>query len=603
MYIIFKIMRQLEGILHNKLEILNWLIRSLLERGKNLKTNFLKVLMIGMLLVGVGAGSFALAGPSQQRKGIIIYHNDWGGAIPAMQTELKNRGYSVTVTDNANLGLQAITQTTTALKTGDYLVVYLAGHGSNPRNFGDTTKAVALEHFVQFNNGILAVKQTAPLFEQIAAKGVNLTVIDGSCNGGETVYYAMGQKYCAMATAGMYSPGLTGFPYPSEAINKDTNPGKVGSWWGYPHMIASWMNGAIICGVPMRIHQRLYRNDNTDIANLSLFERSSIGILTSLDMGGWNLHYQYCYLYKYIYPDDYAALDTAEKSKFTNSTQTYLATMHAIIDPGAQFHTKLNGFLNDANLLDQAAKVYAAQYTQVWQTLANDPSWNITAEPVKYASQMKDVTPDAYKAEAGFQKIAGEIEFLMSILQNGYQQQDALLTQIDTVARDVYSTHYKLPDLTKKVLVAAWPPKPGDPLLKYNQHEKTMLEKIAGIEKLQKINRSLILGLENQRLETKPLRLSPQVRMENAKKVLDRGVEVYQSNYNLSLGDKYPGLSQAGLDAAKLKNLEQLIGKFKAISPTIYYAEGRLSFLLSIFEDAVNKVQSGGNTVPAQVQF
>jgi len=164
-----------------------------------------------------------------KHKAIIVYHNDWTDAASSAQSELQSRGYSMVLTDDANTGLQSLAQASISLKAGDYLVVYLAGHGYNPRIvYSDTSKSTVLDHYVQFNSGILKVSQVAPLFEQIAQNEVNLTVIDGSCNGGETVLYAMGQKYCAVATTGVFSPGLTNFPPPSNAMHKDNKPGSFG---------------------------------------------------------------------------------------------------------------------------------------------------------------------------------------------------------------------------------------------------------------------------------------------------------------------------------------------------------------------------------------
>ena len=153
------------------------------------------------------AGLIMPSEAATQRKAIIVYHNDWGGVPNALKTELQGRGYSVTMTDSASQGLTALTNASNSLAAGDFFVVYLAGHGHDPRtNRNDTSKATALKHYVQFNSGNLYVSQSSPLFEKIANKGVHLIVIDGSCNGGEAVLYAMGQKYCAVSTTGVYSP-------------------------------------------------------------------------------------------------------------------------------------------------------------------------------------------------------------------------------------------------------------------------------------------------------------------------------------------------------------------------------------------------------------
>ncbi|NTU59177.1 MAG: caspase family protein [Chlorobiaceae bacterium] len=555
-------------------------------------------MMIAAILTTLAVPAYAVA----QKKALIVYHNDWGGAPNALKMELQGRGYTVTLTDNASQGLTALSNLSNTLASGDNLLVYLAGHGSDPRiNRNDISKATAASHFVQFNSGILYVSQTAPLFEKIANKGVSLKVIDGSCNGGESVLYGMGQKYTIMSTTGVYSPGLTSFPAPSNAISKDSKPGAFGLWWE-PHQTASWMNGEIVSYVPERINQRLFRNDNTDIANLSLFLRPSIGILTSLDLGGWNLHYQYCYLYRFIYPDDYATLDASEKSKFTNSYQTYIDSMHSYYNPSAQFYNKLDSYLSNSSLLNSAAAVYASNYDKAWKTLANDPTWNVTGDPGKYASKMKGITPDAYTGSAGFLKMAGEIDFLMTVLQTGYAQQEALLSQIDAAAKDTYGPA-KIAELVKLTPVKrSWPPEPGESVNKFNLFERSVMRKVDLIDNQLRIDRRTLLMRPTQMAPINPnlIRVSGPRRSE-AENTLNLNVQKYQSSFKTTVSAEKVGISAALIDSMKKQKLEELIGKFKAISPTLYYAEGRISFLLSIVEDAIGKVQGAGSSSQDQL--
>jgi len=569
-------------------------------------------------LLGIAGSLTVRAAAAPQRKAIIVYHNDWGGAAPAVRSELTSRGYSVTMTDNATLGLQAITQASTSLRSGDFLVVYLAGHGYNPRAFNDTAKATALDHFVEFNSGILTVRQTAPLFEKIAHTGVNLTVIDGSCNGGETVLYAMGQPYCALATAGVFSPSLTNFPYPSNAIHRDATPGKFGTWAdfttmgavlshipsypeGPPYLTAAWMNGEIITTLPERINQRLFRNDNTDFANLSLFLRPSIGFLTHLDLGGWNLHYQYCYLYRLIYPEEFAKLDPAEKSRFTNSLATYLGAIHSFVDPAAPRYARLRDYFSNAPLLNQAAKVYAAQYSRVWQTLANDPAWNVDANPGLHAAQMRDLTPDAYRGEAGFLKIAGEIDWLLTVLERGFEQQELLLGEIDAVARGLFRGE-KLPEVIRRPVKMNWPPQRGSSTVRFNQFERAFVRRITDLDLRLKVRRQSLLRPATQPGARQPLQLRLQARRADALKAVNEGVETYKGSFRTVISEKV-GFRVALLDRAGREKLELLIGRFKAIAPTLAYAEARISFLLSIVEDAMVTVQAGGPSPSSQVPF
>jgi hypothetical protein len=577
-------------------------INSIYERGNNVKKSILIATICLSISVIFLAGMIVPSEAATQRKAIIVYHNDWGDTPNALKTELQGRGYSVTMTDSASQGLTALTNAFNSLVAGDFLVVYLAGHGHDPRtNRNDTSKATALSHYVQFNNGILYVSQTAPLFEKIANKGVHLIVIDGSCNGGEAVLYAMGQKYCAVSTTGVYSPSLTGFPSPATSMSKDSKPGEFGLWWD-SHLTASWMNGDIVFRVPERINQRLFRNDKGAIANLSLFLRPSIAILTVLDLGGWNLHYQYCYLYRLIYPDEYAALSPQERAKFTNSLQTYLTTMHTYLDPTTQFFTELSKNLNNSMLLNSSALIYAANYEKVWQTLANDTTWNVNADPGKHAAKMKGLNPDQYKGKAGFFKIADEIEFLMTLLKNGYALQEDVLKQIDAAAKDLYGS-VKIASMIKKTAVKkAWPPEIGEPVKKYNQFERNMMKRINDIENRLQIKREYIHGPLQQSHSMVQVRPDLRLQKTDAQNVIEHGIDLYKGEFMTPVKETF-GLSHAALSAMKKQKLEELIRKFKTITPTLYYAEGRISFLLAIVEDSVSKIQSAGNSPCDTVPF
>ena len=530
-----------------------------------------------------------------KRTAVIIYRDYWKDAVKAAQEELENRGYDVAVTDDPTEGLNEINDALTELSSGDFMVVYLAGDGYNPRWFTDTSKNTALEHYIEFNKGILKVSQTAPLFEQIAQKGINLTVIDGSCNGGETVIYATGQKYCAVATTGVFSPALRDFPYPSSAMQKSGQTGTFGLWWDDPYITGSWMNGDIVYGVPERINQRLFRNDKTEVANASLFWRPFIWCLNILDEGGWNLHYDYCYLFRYIYPDDYASLDQDEKNKFTNDLKNYLSTNHAAVDPATPSFNKLTGYLNNNNLMKKAAKIYAAQYAQVWKTLASDPDWNVQADPGKHAADMKDLTPDAYVGEQGFMKISAEIQNLLAVLQAGFDEQEKLLIQIDAAVKSS-GGKIKTPLTTKVITVPAWPPGPGDPTTKFNNFQKELIKKFKSIEMNLKVDQGHIARFTYgpALTKTESVKITPpsaESMKEGAQKVINQGMKFYQPGFKTVIGPE-AGISDAAISALKPPSLADLIAQFKAITPTLYYAQGRMSFLLSIAEDSIGKVQS-----------
>ena len=149
-----------------------------------------------------------------------------------------------------------------------------------------------------------------------------------------------------------------------------------------------------------------------------------------------------------------------------------------------------------------------------------------------------------------------------------------------------------------------WPPAPGEPVNKFNQFERNMMQRVVTIEKQLKVDQRLILKPTQEKPGMKPLRQrqAPQAQKTDAEKVIDQGIEMYKGGFKTSIRENV-GISTAALNAMKKQKLEELVGKFKAVSPTLYYAEGRISFLLSIVEDAVSKVQSGGTSPCDQVLF
>jgi len=517
---------------------------------------------------------------------VIIYHNDWINAMQETQKVLQRRGYTVHTTDNGSTGLSLIKTLSLSLKTGDRLIVYLAGHGYDPRGssgkYGDMDKAVCLDHFVQFNQEILYLKQLDPLFKTLGNMGIDLTVIDGSCNGGETVYNATGDKYCAVATTGVYTPGLTNFPNPSEAIQQEGRPGTFGLWWMKSHLIASRLNGAIITGVPTRFHQRLYRNDNTDFSPLSLFIRPAVDSLKMLDLGGWNLHYQYCYLYKYIYSEDYEALPDNEKTKFTNATQTYINFANNIINPQRPLIEKLHEYLNNEDLITKASVVYSDSVALAWQMLANDPGWNPIADPDKHLSQMYQLSPKSYKGTAGFKTMVTEVNSYVTLMEECYKKQEALLWQIDESVKNS-GLKISLPKPQKQKFPVFIPDDPVYYKL-YEKHERETSGKLKILLDNKKSERTRIF-----------LNLSDMVSRDKKLEKIE-AAKIIETNLNL-FKDIFIDKNKNSL------TLAELIAQFKAISVAHFDYLGKSSFLLSIIEDAICKVQSGEHFNPGDIDF
>ena len=221
---------------------------------------------------------------------------------------------------------------------------------------------------------------------------------------------------------------------------------------------------------------------------------------------------------------------------------------------------------------------------------------------------MKGVTPDAYVGAPGFMKMAGEIDFLMTVLKTGYAEQEDLLRQIDAAAKELYDTVNIASIIRLTPVQRAWPPESAEQLKRFNTFERTLINRFELIDRNLKIDRRNLLmrpvatqpvaqptasqsGRPAMRLM--PLRNLAQADQpavaaggkSDAKQAIDLNMQRYEGSFRTAVPLDKVGISHGLIDAMKKQKLEALIGKFKAISPTLYYAEGRISFLLSIVED------------------
>lgn len=89
----------------------------------------------------------------------------------------------------------------------------------------------------------------------------------------------------------------------------------------------------------------------------------------------------------------------------------------------------------------------------------------------------------------------------------------------------------------------------------------------------------------------------------DAKQAIDLNMQRYEPGFRTVVPVEKVGISHGLINAMKKQKLEALIGKFKAISPTLYYAEGRISFLLSIVEDSISKAQGSSGCACEQKAF
>ena len=501
---------------------------------------------------------------------VLIYHNDWASVVQQTGELLRSRGYAVQTTDKATDGFEMLRRLALSAKPGDRVLVYLAGHGSNPRPPGNTDRAYAADHFVQFNNGELYVRQLAPLFASLANQGADLSVFDGSCNGGETVCQAARERYCAMSTTGVTSPGLTNFPNLADALRIEQKPSTFGLWWAEPHLIASWLNGTIIRNNPTRSHQRLFRNDRGEFAQRSIFFRPAVDCLKILDLGGWNLRWQYCYLYPIIYPDDYNTLPNDEQAKFTNDTKTYMDAMNAGMDAERPIIAQLKQSLSDRGLMTKAAAVYAAHFARAWQTLVGDSGWEPLNQPDKYLDPLYGLSPRVYQGEPGFHAAVSEYEASVERMEQWYQHQSDLLWKIDAAAQGATTAgRMQIVRLQSHPFPIRWPSDPAY-YREFNQFERALSARHQALR---------------ERVRVKQIPLSSQPRV--VARVLNKNISQLKNELKVTF--------------SAAPSVEELVAEFKAISVEHSHCLGWSSFLLSLIEDAVSQVQSGNS--PGDLNF
>ncbi|MBK9368793.1 MAG: hypothetical protein IPN01_21225 [Deltaproteobacteria bacterium] len=389
-----------------------------------------------------------LEASTARSRAIVIESSEWKDMIDALEPVLRRRGVLVQRTGVAAVGLEALQAHARAAGPSDRLFCYLAGHGSNHRDTVRDELGPAALHYVLFDNGILSVSQLGPIFHQIAEQGCDLSVLDGSCNGGETVLNATGERYLCMATTGVYSPGGTGFPAMAEWLSLDPPQAGFGLWPEEPRLMASWLNGAIVRGNPWRFHQRLLRNDRGPLSSRLVYFRTAVDLLKILDMGGWNFMMEKCYLYAHIYPDAFNALSAAEQATYTNDTASYIAAMTFHREAARPFINELRALLSDNTRIAAAAAVYHAGFTAAWRTLAGDASWDPGANPTAKVSDLQGLSPGGYKGTAGFHRLVQDFLIDLAAMEECYRIQLSLLTQIDAaLARDALAKHITLPVL------------------------------------------------------------------------------------------------------------------------------------------------------------
>jgi hypothetical protein len=87
-------------------------------------------------------------------------------------------------------------------------------------------RAHAMSAFIPGGQSNLFANELESLAKDLDARKVPTTIIDHSCNGGNTVHLIEdihSPNLCAIATAGVFTPGLTGYPATSNVITKGSS--------------------------------------------------------------------------------------------------------------------------------------------------------------------------------------------------------------------------------------------------------------------------------------------------------------------------------------------------------------------------------------------
>ncbi|SHE78920.1 Repeat domain-containing protein [Bacteroides luti] len=494
-----------------------------------------------------------------QSYGLIIYHSQWQNSVNTTTSFLRNRGYTMFVIPNATNGITILKQLSLYLRAGDRLFVYLAGHGGSSRALGDTTKSVSLSHIFQFEDGmIVGYDQFAPSFELLGNKGVDLSVFDGSCDAGESVLNAIGEKYLAMSTTSVYAPGITDTPNPSEIMQLFGKPNKFGMWW------SSYYTASLLTSkAPHRFHQKIYRNDNTEINTQSLFYKPAIPFYASLG-GGWDLMVRHCYLYQYIYTTEFNTMSAEEKAKITETTADYLASMKADYNAFSPSILHLKNILSNTSIINAAANIYTGAFPRPWQTIFGDMNWDVVADPIRHTSLNNELKPGSYTGTEGFIRMVNEILNLLFLLEQSYTKQEVFLNQIDAKIKQkgLYSGIFKKQPLPVKKIT--------DYLI-YNQYENKRTVETNNILNNLNIDRTQLF---------KNLGESPRnIKMEE--------IATNFTDANISVISKSIIKNIYGSDT-----LNELIANLKSLllEDSVYL--DKLFYLLTIVEEAISKAQS-----------
>ncbi|MBX3160326.1 MAG: VCBS repeat-containing protein [Deltaproteobacteria bacterium] len=511
-----------------------------------------------------------------QSYGVIVWHPDWTGAVNNTTAFLRKRGFTVFATSVTNTGVTELRRLSRTVRASDRVFVYLAGHGATGRGITDTSQATAGSHIIQFgDNAIVSYSDLAAVFERMAATGADVTVFDGSCDGGEAVMSAIGQRYLALATTGIHAPGLTNTPDPSDVMRRAGRPNSFGMWWSR-EPTASLMTSQ----APHRFYQKIFRSDDTEINRWSLFYKPAITMYQAVG-SGWDLMVRGSYLLRYVYPDVYDGLTSAEKDQLNVATEPYLASVRADLTARAPMIAKLRAILGDGALVDRAAQVYAAAYPTPWRTMFGDLAWNVDAEPVRKSPLHNEIEPRVYAGRNGFLRMVAEILRTLDVFEASYAKQERILRDLDReltlrkIARGPLATaaHRKLkPSVTD--------------YLAFNRFDEQM-----------RIRRQRIVD----QLDRPAVRITAKLLGDKHKPIpQDR---LSPESLALLLRDELKELGLRSPLVTVHASVDELVTRINAIQLSDGILLDRLFYLLTIVEEAISRASAKGAEVGDLVSF
>lgn len=501
---------------------------------------------------------------------LLLWHHDWTGSVSNTSCILRERGYTITATQDAQDALSQLGRLALQVRPADRVFVYFAAHGGSGRSLTDRRRSTALTHTLQFGQGALvSYDRIAPWLRRIAAAGADLTVLDGSCNGGESVLAAMGERYLALSTTAARAVGIINSPDPSAVMSCVGKPNSFGLWWS-----AERSASVLTALTPHRFFQKIYRNDDTEVSELSLFYKR--GIICYQAVGGdWDLKSRSCYLYRYVYPDGYENLKQKEKDALTVSATAYLASMRSDLNAYAPPIARLREILNDSSLVGRAADVYAAAYPAPWQALLGDMNWNVETQPVRKSPNGSDIEPRVYAGRSGFLKLVVDIQRTLVLFAQSYEEQERLLRSLDAEIE-----RQGLPRGSALQAAPRATPSITD-YLEFNEFDDISSTRWRGILSRAPVAQSRIL---------EKLHSIPTARLTDTR-------------FSTLLQSEWSVIQEHVAVSSQHPNIDDLVTRIHAIQASDYRLKDLLFFNLTIAEEAISRASAHGEQAGDLVSF